>query len=158
KALPKSRDGMQTGAIMGRAVAANSDEAAVADAWLHYWQVRTKSFMDAKVDPAARDAVAIGLAAQEITQLTNNRRKLKKYTHGVINLNPTRIIINGNLAVLLDCAIDESRDVYSDGTIESIDLLPTGFRADLKQNQGSWYTENFVFEEKLCTNKGMEQG
>ncbi|MDQ1292894.1 MAG: hypothetical protein QG608_775, partial [Actinomycetota bacterium] len=36
KALPKSRDGMQTGAIMGRAVAANSDEAAVADAWLHY--------------------------------------------------------------------------------------------------------------------------
>ncbi|MDQ1295183.1 MAG: hypothetical protein QG608_3068, partial [Actinomycetota bacterium] len=158
KALPKSRDGMQTGAIMGRAVAANSDEAAVADAWLHYWQVRAKAFMDAEVDPAARDAVATGEAAAEITGPTNDRKKKKVYTRGTAIFNPTRITINGDTAVLLDCMLDDSRDVYPDGTVEQKGINSYGIRAVLRKSQGTWRTDRFSDDQKLCSNEGMEQG
>jgi hypothetical protein len=158
RALPKSRDGMQTGAIMGRAVAANSEEAAVADAWLRYWQVRAKAFMEAKLDPAARDSVATGEAAAEITRPTNDRRKKKVYTRGTAIFNPTRIAINGNTAVLLDCMLDDSRDVYPDGTVEQKGINSYGIRAVLKKSQGTWRTDSFSDDQKLCSNEGMEQG
>jgi hypothetical protein len=156
--LPKSRDGMQTGAVMNRAVATNPEEEAVANAWLRHWQVRTKAFMDAKLDPTARDAVATGYAAKKMTELTKARKDAHGYTRGVVILNPTRIIINGNTAILLDCAMDDSRDVYSDGSVEQKGINTYGTRATLKKSQGLWRTEKYTVDQKLCTNKGMEQG
>jgi hypothetical protein len=156
--LPKSHDGMQTGAVMNRAVATNPEEEAVADAWLRYWQVLAKSFMDAKLDPAARDAIATGEAAERITKLTNARKAANDYTHGVIILNPTRILINGNTATVLDCALDESRDVYADGTVEHKGINTHGFRAILKKSGKTWLTDRITTDDKLCTNKGMERG
>jgi hypothetical protein len=157
KALPKSRDGMQTGAIMGRAVAATPKEAAVADAWLRYWRVRAKAFMEAEVDPAARDAVATGEAATEITGPANDRRKKKVYTRGTAIFNPTRITIDGNSAILLDCMLDDTRDVYPDGTVEQKGINSYGIRAVLKNSQGTWRTDSFSDDQKLCSNEGMER-
>jgi hypothetical protein len=154
-ALPKSRDGMQTGAVMGRAVATNSDEAAVADAWLRYWQVRTKAFMDAKIVPSSLDSVASGEAHQEVVTGAKNRRAANGYTQGAIILNPTRITISGQQAVLLDCAVNESRDVYSDGTQEQVGIQTFGYRITLKEYQNSWRTHDIVRDKKLCTNAGM---
>jgi hypothetical protein len=158
RALPKSRDGMQTGAVMNRAVATGPEEEAVADAWLRYWQVRMKAFMDAKVDAAARDAVATGKASKELTELTVDRKNKSVYTRGVIIVNPTRIIIKGDTVTLLDCMLDESRDVYPDGTIEQKGVKEYGTRAILKKSQGSWRTDDFLDDQKLCTNEGMEKG
>jgi hypothetical protein len=158
RALPKSRDGMQTGAVMNRAVATNPEEEAVADAWLRYWQVRTKAFMDAKVDAAARDSAATGKAAKEITEFTSSRKKHKVYTHGAVILNPTRITIKDDTAILLDCMLDESRDIYSDGTMEQKGITSYGTRAVLKKSQGIWRTDSFLDNQKYCTNEGMEQG
>jgi hypothetical protein len=158
RALPKSRDGMQTGAVMNRAVATGPEEAAVADAWLRYWQVRTKAFMDAKVDAAARDSAATGKAAKEITEFTSSRKKHKVYTHGAVILNPTRITIKDDTAILLDCMLDESRDIYSDGTMEQKGITSYGTRAVLKKSQGIWRTDSFLDNQKYCTNEGMEQG
>jgi hypothetical protein len=156
--LPKSRDGMQTGAVMNRAVATNPEEEAVANAWLRHWQVRAKALMDAKADLTALDGVATEDAAERTIQHAKIHAKNKSYTEGVVILNPTRIIIQGNTATLLDCALDESRDVYSNGTQEQGGIVSVGVRATLKRSQGSWRTTKYTFDEKLCTNEGMEQG
>jgi len=158
KALPRSRDGMQTGAVMGRLVAATPEQARVADAWLRYWQVRAKAFMTAKVDPTSRDGVATGKAAQILTKLANSRRKNGSYTAGALIVNPTRITVNGDVAVVLDCMVDESRDVYADGTMEPGFPEKFGTRGTLKKTQGGWLTDSYSDDQKLCTNEGMEQG
>jgi hypothetical protein len=158
RALPKSRDGMQTGAVMNRAVATDPEEEAVADAWLRHWQVRMKAFMDAKLDPAARDAVATGQAAKEMTELTNAHKAGNYYTRGIVILNPTRITINGSTAILLECALDDSRDVFPDGSVEQKGINAYGSRVVLKKLQGTWRTEKFDIDQKLCTNEGMERG
>ena len=155
KTLPKSRDGMRSGAVMGRAVAATPEEAAVADAWLLHWQVRTRAFMDAELDPTALAEVATEDALQKTIQQTKIHMKNKSFTEGVVVLNPTRITISNNTAILPDCALDNSRDVYSDGTHEMGGIISVGVRATLKKSQNSWRTAKFTFDDKLCTNKAL---
>ena len=154
KTLPKSRDGMQTGAVMGRAVAATPEEAAVADAWLRYWQVRARAFMDMKIPTEELNATTSGEARQEIITGTTQRKNVNTYTQGSIILNPTRITVSGKQATLLDCAITDSRDVYSDGTQERGGTKTYGFRVALTKVQGSWYTKKITLDKKLCTNEG----
>jgi hypothetical protein len=113
--------------------------------------------MDVKIDPAARDSAATGEAAKEITRLTKERKNKKVYTRGTVILNPTDIKITGNSAILLECMLDESQDVYSNGKSQT-GIHTYGFRAILKKTQGTWHTDNFLDDQKLCTNSGIEQG
>lgn len=128
-------------AVRGTVEATTPEEQAVATAWFGYWDVRVKSFFDAKVDPQL-GAVAAGPAVSDVVQYVAYLRGKKLHTVGDTKFGITGIKVTGATATLESCGVNRSIDRTADGS-PAEQLTPYyNFEGSLTKAGGSWRVVN----------------
>lgn len=92
-----------------------ADQQAVVDAWLAYWTVRTDTFLDAQLDPAALGEVAQGDAADQVISYAAYLQQKGRTSEGDIRLSVSRVRIKGDRATLRSCGENQSTERRADG-------------------------------------------
>jgi len=123
--------------LRGKVEATTPEQQEVVDAWFAYWDVRAKSYGEAKVDPALGQVAAV-TAVSDVVQYVNHLRQKKLRTVGDTKFDVSKVRVDGRSAVLESCATNKSIDVTADGA-PAEQPVPF-FTADgtLVQRGGQW--------------------
>ena len=102
-------------ALPGAIKVRGDDQQEVVDAWLAYWSVRTATFLDARLDPAALGEVAQGDAADQVISYASYLQQKGRTSEGDIRLSVSGVRIEGDRATLRSCGENQSTEHRADG-------------------------------------------
>lgn len=93
----------------------DSEEQAVAEAWLAYWETRLGAYHHAQVDADALGEVATGDALQEVIDYVDYLRQEGLHSEGDLKVGVSKVEIRGKVAVVVSCLVNKAVDVDDDG-------------------------------------------
>ena len=124
---------------VGRTIAGDAEKKAVQLAYLAFWAERAKALRLAKVDQAALEKVAGGIAAERVVFSVDELAEKKRHTEGGSTVNIQAVTVKGTKATLTDCFQDRSVDLDVKGKpVQVPNLGVIQFGAELTKAGSGW--------------------
>jgi uncharacterized lipoprotein YbaY len=150
-ALPKDAQGVYTGAVLDREQLTRPDDE-VLTTWLSYWTLRMRTLHAARLDDAALDRVATGMAAREVTEYVDLLRTQNAHVIGYLRLTPRSITrTDGAVATIEDCLYDTSVNATWAGIPLEAPVFEIGTRGTLTRSGSRWLVGDLVRDPKVCS-------